>query len=133
MDQNGNLYGTTSYGGAAGVGTAFKLTKQTDGAWQETLLYTFKDGADGGHPTGLLLDNAGNLYGATTGHNTLGSVYKLSRTGTGSWKFTVLHDFSGPDGSLPCGPLVKDAAGNLYGATTFGGTSGIGVVFEVTP
>jgi len=132
FDSAGNLYGTTSYGGESGVGTVFELSPDGNGTWTESVIYTFTDGLDGGHPGGLLIDQAGKLYGATSGHNTLGSVYKLVRSG-GQWIFTVLHDFAGPDGASPQGSLVMDQAGNLYGTTAFGGENDNGVVFEVMP
>jgi uncharacterized repeat protein (TIGR03803 family) len=78
FDQAGNLYGTTDYGGAAGVGTVYELSPNGKGGWTESVLYEFKDGADGGHPSALILDDAGNLYGVTSGHKTYGSVYELS-------------------------------------------------------
>jgi uncharacterized repeat protein (TIGR03803 family) len=56
-------------------------------------------------------------------------VFKLDTTGA----FTVLHNFDtqNGDGYFPAGNLVRDAAGNLYGTTEFGGTSGSGTVFKV--
>jgi uncharacterized repeat protein (TIGR03803 family) len=131
FDKAGNIYGTTSYGGPAGVGTVFKLTRNADGSWSEVVLYSFTDGTDGGHPNSLLIDKSGNLYGTTSGHKTLGSVFKLAPSG-GSWTFTVLHDFAGPDGSLPTG-LIRNQAGHFFGTTAFGGATDNGVVFEITP
>jgi uncharacterized repeat protein (TIGR03803 family) len=134
FDRSGNLYGTTYYGGSAGVGTVYKLSPAGNGTWKQTVLYTFLDGADGGHPGGLLMDAAGNLYGATSGHNTLGSVYKLSPSTGGKWTFTVLYDFQGGlDGATPGGPLVMDSGGNIFGTAEFGGANGLGVVYEITP
>ena len=61
-DSAGNLYGTTSNGGAIGFGTVFKL----DAAGHETVLYSFTGGSDGGSPQApLLRDKNGNLYGTT--------------------------------------------------------------------
>src|SRR5580704_6265563 len=61
-DSNGNLYGTTSIGGDAGVGTGFEIT--VGGA--ETILHSFAGGNDGSYPAGgLIMDNLGNLYGTT--------------------------------------------------------------------
>lgn len=134
FDRAGNLYGTTDYGGSAGVGTVYELVPDGKGNWAESVLYTFTDGKDGGHPNGLIMDSAGNLYGSTGGHNTFGSVFKLSPGSGGKWKFTVLYDFKGgKDGANPSGALVLDAHGNLYGTTTFGGSNNLGAVFEITP
>ncbi len=77
MDKNGNLYGTTSEGGASGVGVVFKV----DPSGNETVLYTFTGGADGSVPwAGVIMDKKGNLYGTTLGGGTGngGVVYKLT-------------------------------------------------------
>lgn len=128
-DKAGNLYGTT-YVGGVGNGVVFKL----DTAGNETVLHAFTGGADGALPSaGLTGDNSGNLYGTTSeGGNRdgcgCGTVYKLDPTG----KETVLYRFTGKnDGSLPAADLFLDGAGNLYGATQLGGSSGKGVVFEL--
>jgi uncharacterized repeat protein (TIGR03803 family) len=92
FDQTGNLYGTTDYGGEHGVGTVYELSPNGKGGWKETLLHTFTDDKDGGHPGNLIIDSAGNLYGVTSGHKTFGSVYKLSPGAGGKSKFTVLYD-----------------------------------------
>ncbi len=54
--------------------------------------------------------------------------------------YTILHTFTGPDGASPGGPLIRDAAGNLYGSTYYGGngnlcggTVGCGTVFKLSP
>lgn len=102
----------------------------------EKALYTFSGGSDGSRPLGpLVADSAGNLYGATIQGGSAGGgvVFKLTRSG-GGWVETVLHDFTGiPDGFEPQTPLVLDAKGNVYGATSFGGSSGGGTIFELSP
>jgi len=134
LDDKGNIFGTTFYGGQASVGVVYELSPDGKGGWKESVLYTFTDRKDGGHPAGLIRDAAGNLYGVTTGHNTFGSVFKLSPSAKGKWKFTVLYDFKGrADGGAPDGSLIMDAKGNLYGTASFGGKFGNGVVFEITP
>jgi uncharacterized repeat protein (TIGR03803 family) len=128
-DANGNLYGTTFFGGKLscgrymeGCGTVFKLSK----SGKETVLYTFTGGSDGANSSaGLIMDARGNLYGTTfyggdlsCGQNGqgCGTVFKLSRSG----KETVLHSFTGKDGANPYAGLIMDAQGNLYGTTIFG-------------
>jgi uncharacterized repeat protein (TIGR03803 family) len=76
QDAQGNLYGTTYYGGASGAGTVFEL----DSTGNETVLYSFTGGSDGGNPHGgVVLDPSGNLYGTTTagGNYDVGTVFKL--------------------------------------------------------
>jgi len=144
MDASGALYGTTSqggenicYGGNAGCGTIFKLTKGASGGWKESVLYYFKSGATGSGPNaGVVIDSAGNLYGSTDYGGSecgCGVIYKLSPGPKGKWKYAVLHTFDGPDGALPEGNLVLDSKGNLYGGAILGGAYGYGVVFELTP
>ncbi|HXM20124.1 MAG TPA: choice-of-anchor tandem repeat GloVer-containing protein [Terriglobales bacterium] len=136
MDGGGNLYGTTAGGGCCG-GIVFRLTPGPDGGWKETILYGFKGGAAGFEPNaGVVMDKAGNLYGTTDyGGSAFGCgvIYKLAPRPTGSWKYTVLHIFEGSDGCIPEGNLVLDKAGNLSGGTVLGGTTGNGVIFELTP
>lgn len=143
-DAAGNLYGTTSAGGANGHGTVFEIAAGTHAF---TTLYSFS-GADGAAPVAdLIIDAAGNLYGTTqsggvtfgSGPNGLGygTVFKIA---AGSHALTTLYSFSGADGALPGGSLLADSAGNLYGTTQYGGTSfgtatlglGYGTVFEIS-
>jgi uncharacterized repeat protein (TIGR03803 family) len=134
LDAAGVLYGTTQAGGDSskcfpGCGTVFKL----DITGAETVLYRFTGGTDGATPfAGVIVDETGNLYGAAMhGGNSdgNGAVYKIDTAG----KEIVLHTFSGPEGYLPRGGLIRDAKGRLYGTTSGGGTSGFGTVFRITP
>jgi len=124
-DAAGNLYGTSTAGGAANAGVVYKV----DAAGKETVLYSFTGGADGGKPQGgVILDTAGNLYGTTPagGAANAGVVYKVDTAGTE----TVLHSFTGKyDGGTPYAGLIRDAAGNLYGTTYDGGPYRAGVLF----
>ena len=135
FDGLGNLYGTAYSGGAHGYGTTFQLTPSGSG-WTESTLYSFQNSSDGGSPFGgVVLDSAGNLYGATSGGGTGsgGTVYKLTPSG-GGWTFDVVYGFTGST-YLP-GPydsLTMDGAGNLYGTTRADGAHGAGSVFKLTP
>jgi len=126
QDAQGNLYGTTSAGGAYGAGTVFRV----DTTGKETVLYSFTGGADGGDPGCVLLDAQGNLYGATESGGAYGpgTVFKLDTAGAE----TVLYSFTGgADGGAPLGGVVQDGQGNLYGSTMSGGTYNWGTVFKV--
>jgi uncharacterized repeat protein (TIGR03803 family) len=133
VDDHGNLYGTTSLGGANGGGVVYELSPSGSG-WKQTVLYTFQGLSDGQNPVGgVVLDPAGNLYGTTFdgGINGGGTVYQLSPSG-GGWTFTVLYSFSGGYGG-PYNKLTLDAKGNIYGFTNGDGANGLGSVFKLTP
>jgi len=131
IDTQGNVYGTTSGGGANGDGTVFKLTPGANPTL--TTLATF-NGANGNLPTaGLLADGQGNLYGTTEGGGAHGdgTVFKLTTGGIPT--LTTLASFSGSNGISPFfGSLIADAQGNLYGTTDQGGANGDGTVFKLT-
>jgi uncharacterized repeat protein (TIGR03803 family) len=136
FDSQGNLYGTTERGGAYDAGVAFELSPTNGGGWTETVLHNFGSGSNGNGPqSDLIFDRAGNLYGTTTGsggNRRGGTVFKLT-PGLGGWTETILYAFptSGPDGDWPAGGVVMDGAGNLYGATHFGGAGGYGSVYRL--
>jgi hypothetical protein len=156
FDKAGNLYGATTDGGM--VYQLAPPARQGD-PWTETILYVFQGNSkgDGANPSGgLVIDGSGNLYGVTayggTGNCVLlgglvgcGTVYEVSppKVRGEPWTETVLYSFpTAKQGYLPNGDLVFDNAGNLYGATTFGGGYGTtcngfyqycGAVFELSP
>jgi uncharacterized repeat protein (TIGR03803 family) len=135
FDGAGNLYGTTLFMGG-GFGNVFELSPNGSGGWNETVLYRFAAGADGGYPfCPVIFDSAGNLYGTAQGGGAYGPgvVFELSPAGA-NWKETVLYSFAGgTDGGYPVTGLIMDPAGNLYGTTLYGGTSNNGTVFELSP
>jgi uncharacterized repeat protein (TIGR03803 family) len=141
-DLQGNMYGTTAYGGncsySAGCGVVFKL----DSSGHLTVLHTFTGLADGAYPyAGLVRDTNGNLYGTTVAAGDdacnsqsptpgCGIVFKVDANGN----LTALHTFSGPpDGEEVGENLTLDAKGNVYGAASSGGTSPLqaGIVFKL--
>ena len=148
MDAKGNLYGTTYWGGSSncfdgnGCGVVYRLSHTSRG-WKETIIYVFTGGADGGYPGNgtLARDAAGNFYGTTLygGNGDWpdggGVVYKLTHSSSG-WNEHVLYAFgtnSQTDGASPYGGVILDDAGNIYGSTYYGGSSGFGTVFKIEP
>lgn len=138
FDAAGNLYGTTARGGAHSFGTVFELMPQAGGGWQEEVLYSFAGiGTGGATPNaGLIFDPSGNLYGTTWagGSRNVGTVFELTPQAGGGWQEKALYSFLGlEDGGRPLSCLTLDAAGNLYGTTSQGGTGfNQGTVFELT-
>lgn len=135
MDAAGNLYGTTSAGGAHGGGTVFMVSS----LGSETVLYSFCSNSgctDGGDPAAGVILAGLNMYGTTVSGGThgFGTVFKVEVGGNE----TVLYDFCSEancsDGASPFSGLMQDASGNLYGTTQGGGT-GVhnpgGTVFKI--
>jgi uncharacterized repeat protein (TIGR03803 family) len=136
QDANGNLYGTTLFGGAANDGTVYKIS--TTG--QYTILHSFctePTCLDGRVPyAGLVMGADGNLYGATSqdgGPNSGGTLFKLTLSGT----LTTLHRFvctvsNCPEGSGPSS-LMQASNGDLYGTTEIGTSAApSGTIFKFT-
>jgi uncharacterized repeat protein (TIGR03803 family) len=147
IDRLGNLYGTTSTGGAAGYGTVFEL-KRSGSNWTLSTIYSFTGGNDGAGPRARVVTGPdGALYGTTLngggagcGLSGCGTVFRLAcNTAVCYWKETVLHRFTGgTDGGQPLGDLTFDHAGNIYGTTQVGGLAqscaglGCGTVFQLS-
>lgn len=125
---DGNLYGTTYFGGSNGFGTVFKVTP----GGTETVLYSFAGGSDGQNPyAGVIQGSDGNFYGTTYngGAGGHGSVFRLTPSGVE----TVLYAFAGgSDGANPEAGLTQGSDGNLYGATYLGGAANFGTIFKLT-
>ena len=133
FDRSGNLYGTTVHS-VNGGGTVFELSP-AGGGWSYDFIYAFNTGIDLGPYDKLVMDASGNLYGTTfaDGEHGHGSVFKLTRSGSG-WTYSSLHDFTGgSDGANPMCSLAFDASGNIYGTASAGGTHNKGVIFQITP
>ena len=157
FDQNGNLYGTTAFGGntqacGGGCGTVFELSppSQPGGAWTETVLHTFQGSFDGQYPGEVVFGPNGSLFGTTqqggtpgvlchTNHRIMygcGTVYELTPPAQkgGSWTKTVIHSFpaSSADGTGPSGEITFDSSGNIY-SVAGGGASHYGIAYQLAP
>jgi uncharacterized repeat protein (TIGR03803 family) len=137
LDSSGDIYGTTTAGGAYDLGAIFQLSPETNG-WSESILYSFgSQNGDGYNPiAGLAMDMAGNLYGtAPLGGST---AFELT-PGSGGWNEEAIHRFGVKkgDGADPAAGLILDQPGDLYGTTGYGGTGcageGCGTVYELSP
>ena len=139
---DGSLYGTTYEGGQYGQGTVYRLRPSPVPChtvicpWEETVLYSFTGGDDGGNPAygNLIFDGAGNIYGTTErggSHLGAGVVFELTPS-NGGWTESVLWSFLQGSGFNPASGLIFDNSGNLYGTTELGGGSA-GVVYELSP
>jgi len=129
MDDAGNLYGMTQFGGTSDYGTVFRIAP--DGRFK--VLHSFVGGSDGRYPaSGLIIDKSGNLYGTTQGgggHDNCtygcGTAFKFVPAGT----VRILHAFEGgADGANPLGTLLLTKSGKLYGTTNDGSK---GTVFSL--
>jgi uncharacterized repeat protein (TIGR03803 family) len=137
LDNAGNLYGTTSAGGASGFGTVYELSPSGSG-WTFRTLYTFQGQADGGVPySGLTFDQVGNLWGSasTNGTGNGGTIFELTPSGN-NWNFNTVFEFAGPSGAFFPGPvtdLTFDSHGSIYGTTRVDGLFNFGSIFKLTP
>jgi len=146
LDASGNLYGTTYEGGSENCdvdescGIIFEISpKPGGGYWPETILYSFTfnyiNSAGDRHIGPVTFDSSGNLWGTTEegGAHGGGAVFELFPQSGGGWSEKLAHSFkSGSlDGHYPWSGLVLDSSGNFYGTTEYGGTQGVGTVFEI--
>ena len=131
LDASGNVYGSSR-------NSVYQLAPKLKAGWTFSTIHPFRGGTDGAEPDSILtFDKAGNLYGTTYGGGQhRGTVFQLAPHANGTWTESILHSFgaSGSDGVFPFfAGLAIDSQGNLFGTTGSGGTSNLGVVFEVVP
>jgi uncharacterized repeat protein (TIGR03803 family) len=140
LDSRGRLYGATLQGGANNLGVAFVLTPPVAPStqWTETKIFDFTSSVGGGPGGAFVFDSSGALYGVggNGGASGQGTIYKLTPPvpPATQWTGAALYNFSGgADGGYPGLTLIMDSSGALYGGTGYGGASGNGVVFKLTP
>lgn len=129
LDRDGNLYGSTHYGGdpSCSCGTVYRIAP----GGKLTVLHSFRGGKDGETAEGeLFRSKSGTIYGTTVAggdDNRDGTVFRVEPDGS----YRIVHRFNDADGSQPYGKLI-DANGVLYGTTGYGGNGGgAGVVFSL--
>ena len=133
LDASGNMYGATYAGGDTGGGVAFELAR-SGGTWTQSVIYSFDAPSDGLQPASTLtFDASGNLFGvaASGGAHNFGTIYKLSPGGLFGWSISNIFDFD--DTLYDPGDLLRDSAGNFFGAAGAGGEFGNGAIFELFP
>jgi uncharacterized repeat protein (TIGR03803 family) len=141
LDSAGNLYGTTYFGGNAnicppdGCGVIYELTKNANGSWSEIVLRELQK-QDGWQAVGpVVFDRAGNLYAAAQagGAYSWGSIYEITPHSPAPWTERIVHNFTNnPDGASPSG-IIVNASGSIFGVTGAGGSSQMGIIFEIAP
>jgi hypothetical protein len=121
VGNDGNLYGTTNYGGAYSYGVVFQLVRSGSG-WTENTIYSFTNGNDGAQPQTLAQDSLGNLYGISVGYGFSGGfggyyavIFMLSPS-SGDWVFSVLYQSPAEPDEYFVGisSLLIDGTGNVY-------------------
>jgi uncharacterized repeat protein (TIGR03803 family) len=126
-DANGNLFGTTAYGGNNKSGTVFELTA----TGQYIVLYSFPiDNGPTWPYTGLMLASDGNIYGVSGGGRFNGGlIYEITQAG----EYRTLHNFLSTNyGWEPTGPMSQGTNGDLYGTTSYGPGEFSGSVFSLS-
>ena len=138
-DADGNLFGTTSSGGANGYGTIFEIMNTAGSYGSTPMTLASFTGPFGSPYSGLIFDSKGDLFGTTipNGFNMPGSptqnggVFELAKTANGyAASPTFLVTFDDTDGGSPVG-IIADANGNLFGTTAVGGANDHGTIFEI--
>ena len=139
FDESGNLFGTSYYGGANGLGAVYEVSPRPGGAWREKVLYSFQGQPDGANAiSGLVFGPNGEMYGTTSEGGAsgcdCGTVFKIAQGQNGTWTESVVYAFTGtPDGRYPYDGMVADGAGNYYGTTVGGGDADDGAIYQFTP
>lgn len=124
QDANGNLFGTTEFGGAYSEGVLFEITSTQ----QYKLLHSFTYGHGSG-PSGLTLANDGNFYGTTGGIDGWGTIFEVTPANV----YTTLHTFlCCTSGNFPYSGLSQAPNGNLYGAVEYDGKYDNGAIYSLS-
>jgi uncharacterized repeat protein (TIGR03803 family) len=129
---NGNLYGTTHFGGTYGGGVVFEVTPS--GSLKTLDSFCAESGcADKQPAAGLVQASNGELYGTTSGYGAGGTVYRMTPSGTLTTLYSFCVQQGCTNGEYPDAGLIQANDGNLYGTTSSGGAYGYGTIFKITP
>jgi uncharacterized repeat protein (TIGR03803 family) len=134
LDASGNLYGTTSAGGAYGYGRVFELVQAN--AWAETVIHDFANLSDGATPyAGLIPGPSGVFYGAATANGSQGggTIFQLTPSAAGSWTFSVIHSLPGWGIAGSFRNLMVNSKGTIFGTTHCDGTYDLGTIYQLVP
>ena len=135
IDANGDLFGTTSDGGASGGGTAYEIAKTASGyASAPTTLASFNAPELSTLQGSLIFDASGDLFGTRGdgGRSGYGSVFEIAKTASGYANTpTTLVSFNTANGATPHGGLTADGNGDLFGTTETGGANDDGTIYEI--
>jgi uncharacterized repeat protein (TIGR03803 family) len=139
QDSSGNLWGTTLFGGANGLGEVFMLAPPYTSA--PTTVYSFAGGTDGAYPAAALVpdsNTAGSFLGTTAGGGNTGCTSSFPGSGCGTVfqvgpsSYNQFYLFlSSFDGTTPLGSVVQDGYGDIWGTTQLGGASAGGTIYEL--
>jgi uncharacterized repeat protein (TIGR03803 family) len=136
LSANGDLFGTTTGGGSSGCGTVFAMTPQAGGAWEKSILHSFRCD-DGAYPESALLLWPGYVFGTASGGGpgNSGSVFILKAPAVSGNAWTSgFHSLNAStNGANPVGNLIWGRDGAVLGTAMNGGPSGQGTVFRVVP
>ncbi|HEX4441257.1 MAG TPA: choice-of-anchor tandem repeat GloVer-containing protein [Thermoanaerobaculia bacterium] len=129
LASDGNLYGTARNGGPLGRGCVFVVRISPGPSYDYEEIHSFS-GPDGLLPYAGLIESDGSFWGTTEagGDFGVGTVFRIDADGT----LTLVHSFTGADGSMPKSPLAELPDGRLFGTTSTGGVSGLGTIYAVS-
>lgn len=148
LGPDGIPYGVQAFGGENEAGLLFQLQppvtapRSANAPWSYKVDWAYGGGNDGGQPSQVIFDPAGNIWGSEGDGgppNSEGIVYELTPS-TSGWNETIIYSFIDTDGYAPAGPVGAqlDSSGNVYGVTRSGGNQqcgggGCGTVYELSP
>jgi len=130
IDENDVVWGSTEVGGTGNSGTVFKFDPATR---VFTTIHSFNLGGNGGFPRSGLVDGDDGFLWGTASSSPGGVIYRVNKSTSTLGVAYAFPSSPNTEGTSPEGDLVLDGAGNLWGTTRTGGTSGNGVLYKFVP